>query len=99
VDTNLGDAGQRCICQLFFGYCCAMPTPKSFDPETLSLHAGQHPDSETRATGPTTSPTVTHKNPKTAMTNPNPDRESCNRQIEHKRKPGHLFDPALPYII
>ena len=26
-----------------------MPTPKSFDPETLALHAGQHPDSETRA--------------------------------------------------
>ena len=26
-----------------------MPTPKSFEPETLALHAGQHPDSETRA--------------------------------------------------
>ncbi len=26
-----------------------MPTPRSFEPETLSLHAGQHPDSDTRA--------------------------------------------------
>ncbi|MFQ5524136.1 MAG: O-acetylhomoserine aminocarboxypropyltransferase [Acidimicrobiia bacterium] len=26
-----------------------MPTPRSFEPETLSLHAGHHPDSETRA--------------------------------------------------
>ncbi len=51
------------------------------------------------ATGPTTSPTVTHKNAKDRNDRTYLDRESCNREIEHKRQSGYLFDAALLRII
>ena len=48
------------------------------------------------ATGPTPSPTVTHKNPKTAMTDLIRIASHATARSNTKRKSGHLFHAAFP---